>query len=82
MTVSLIDRLLAPLFPGRIGLRERADRAAALHRQRAALARLDATRLHDIGLTEAEARAEACRPVWDAPPHWYQAGPRGRRGGC
>jgi uncharacterized protein YjiS (DUF1127 family) len=26
--------------------------------------------LQDIGITRAEARAEARRPVWDAPAHW------------
>lgn len=44
----------------------------ALHRQRHALARLDAKALQDIGLTEAEARAEAGRPIWDAPAHFYR----------
>lgn len=42
----------------------------ALHRQRRALARLDAADLADIGLTRAQAEAEAKRPVWDAPEHW------------
>lgn len=42
----------------------------ALARQRAELAHLDAARLADIGVTEAEARAEAERPFWDAPRHW------------
>ena len=41
-----------------------------LHRQRAHLARLDADALSDVGLTAAEARKEASRPVWDAPSHW------------
>ncbi len=82
MTATLIGRLLAPLFPGRIGLHERLRRAEALHRQRAVLARLDAERLHDIGITEAEARAEASRPIWDAPAHWYDTGPHKRRNGC
>ena len=41
-----------------------------LWRQRRALAQLDAHRLDDIGLTRAEAQAEAARPIWDAPAHW------------
>ncbi len=82
MTATLIGRLLAPLVPGRIGLLERLRRAEALHRQRTALTRLDAERLRDLGLTEAEARAEACRPIWDAPAHWYDARPRKRHVGC
>lgn len=82
MTTTLIGRLLAPLFTGRIGLHERLRRAEALHRQRATLAQLDAERLRDLGLTETEAHAEACRPVWDAPAHWYDANPRRRRRDC
>ncbi|WP_254796875.1 DUF1127 domain-containing protein [Sulfitobacter albidus] len=41
-----------------------------LQRSRAALARLDAAALRDIGITPDEARAEARRPIWDAPAHW------------
>jgi len=39
----------------------------ATYRQRRALARLDSAALKDIGLTCAEARAEANRPIWDLP---------------
>jgi len=39
----------------------------AIYRQRRALARLDSAALKDIGLTCAEARAEANRPIWDMP---------------
>ncbi|WP_371054528.1 DUF1127 domain-containing protein [Rhodosalinus sp. K401] len=42
----------------------------ALARQRRALAKLDASRLRDIGLTRDEALAEACRPIWDVPTYW------------
>jgi len=42
----------------------------ALYRQRRALASLDAKALEDVGLTRDAARAEAARPVWDAPDHW------------
>jgi uncharacterized protein YjiS (DUF1127 family) len=38
-----------------------------LRRQRRALAALDDLRLRDIGLTREEAKAEARRPIWDAP---------------
>lgn len=41
-----------------------------LRRERSRLARLDDHLLADIGLTRAEAVAEADRPVWDVPPHW------------
>ena len=39
-------------------------------RQRRQLERLDAHLLKDIGLTDDAARAEARRPIWDAPDHW------------
>lgn len=42
----------------------------ALFRQRHALARLDDAALADIGLSRADALAEANRPLWDAPAHW------------
>jgi uncharacterized protein YjiS (DUF1127 family) len=42
----------------------------ALRRSRRHLARLDDHILRDIGLSRAEAEAEAIRPLWDAPPHW------------
>lgn len=43
-----------------------------LARQRRTLAGLDDAALKDIGLTRAEARAEAARPLWDAPENWYK----------
>jgi uncharacterized protein YjiS (DUF1127 family) len=44
------------------------DRAVALHNERRALAAMDDARLFDLGLTRAEACAEAQRPVWDRAP--------------
>lgn len=41
-----------------------------LYRQRRALAKMDNAQLVDLGLTRAEAQAEAKRPIWDAPNHW------------
>jgi len=41
-----------------------------LYKQRRALAKLDASQLHDIGLSQADVEAELRRPVWDAPSHW------------
>lgn len=37
-------------------------------RERAALARLDAAALRDIGIGRADAEAEAARPFWDVSP--------------
>ena len=42
-------------------------RMRAVHRQRQALARLDAHALDDIGLTAEAARLEARRAPWDLP---------------
>lgn len=39
-------------------------------RQRQALRELDAAALRDIGVTRAEANAEANRSFWDAPDSW------------
>jgi len=47
--------------------------AGALHRQRSHLRRLDDHLLSDIGLSRADALAEASRPAWDAPGHWQAA---------
>jgi uncharacterized protein YjiS (DUF1127 family) len=45
-------------------------RALSVQRQRARLATLDDRMLRDIGLTRAEAEAEATRPAWDVPSNW------------
>lgn len=55
---------------GLSGLLSLAARSAALHRQRAALRRLDARALEDIGVSRAQADAEASRAPWDAPTLW------------
>jgi uncharacterized protein YjiS (DUF1127 family) len=52
---SLLARLL--------GWREEA-------RQKARLRLLDDRLLSDIGVTRAQAEAEADRPAWDSPSHW------------
>ena len=44
----------------------------ALGRSRQALADLDDRALEDIGVTEAQARREAARPVWDVPSNWLK----------
>ncbi|GLS85714.1 hypothetical protein GCM10010873_06870 [Cypionkella aquatica] len=46
--------------------------AATARRQRVQLARLDATLLADIGVTAAQAEAEAARPSWDVPRTWLR----------
>lgn len=47
-------------------------RSLALWRQRRALAQLDDDALHDIGVSRAEARREARRPVWEVPDYWLR----------
>jgi len=54
----------------RVSLLTGLNNAIALWHQRRALRSLDAAALFDIGLTRAEAEAEAKRPVWDAPQNW------------
>lgn len=44
----------------------------ALSRSRQALSSLDARALEDIGVTQAEARREATRPIWDVPSSWLK----------
>ncbi|MDP3263027.1 MAG: DUF1127 domain-containing protein [Tabrizicola sp.] len=46
--------------------------ALELRGQRAHLAKLDDHLLHDIGLTRDDAEAEARRPIWDPPSHWFR----------
>ncbi|MDX1742995.1 MAG: DUF1127 domain-containing protein [Ruegeria sp.] len=46
--------------------------ALALRRQRRTLAKLDDKALDDIGITREQAKAEAARPVWDAPEYWQK----------
>ena len=41
-----------------------------VRRQRATLRKLDDAALHDLGLSRAQAEAEAARPVWDVPDRW------------
>ncbi len=54
-----------------------------LHRSRRALAQLDDAALNDLGLTRAQANAEAARPFWDMPAAWprcHTAAEGGKRG--
>lgn len=70
--MSVFELTLPAQSRGFSGLFSLAARTAALHRQRSALRRLDARALEDIGLTRAQAEAEANRPLWDAPAHWHR----------
>jgi len=44
----------------------------SIARERRALAKLDADQLSDIGVSASDARAEARRPLWDAPDMWVR----------
>ncbi|WP_225030037.1 DUF1127 domain-containing protein [Xinfangfangia pollutisoli] len=59
LAFSLLSRIFSAL-----------PRAAARRRQRQALLRLDARLLADIGISRAQALAEAALPAWNAPGHW------------
>lgn len=56
-----------PKFPGKRPARSWFMRAFETHRERRALARLDANRLKDIGLRSHEMHRETLRPLWDLP---------------
>ncbi|CUH76430.1 DUF1127 domain-containing protein [Tropicibacter naphthalenivorans] len=64
--IRVARRLSAPFALPRLSLRK----LFALHQSRQALRALDADQLRDVGLTKAQAQAEANRPVWDAPDYW------------
>jgi uncharacterized protein YjiS (DUF1127 family) len=68
--MSRSTTLSRPLAHTRRGLLPRLLDLIALRRQRHQLRDLPPQMLRDIGLTEDQARAEACRPLWDVPPHW------------
>jgi uncharacterized protein YjiS (DUF1127 family) len=42
----------------------------SLWRQRRSLAKLDESRLADLGLDPVSAGTEAKKPIWNAPNHW------------
>ncbi len=54
-----------------VGLR-RIITALAVWRSRRTLSGLEAHMLEDIGITAAQAKAEANRPIWDVPAHWVE----------
>jgi uncharacterized protein YjiS (DUF1127 family) len=71
MTPHRLVLPLAVLRPSALAaLPRRLLAAAALSRSRRSLRHLDDHLLRDIGLTRAEAVAEAERAAWDAPRHW------------
>ncbi len=71
MPAPLLALPLALLRPSTLaGLPRALLRRSAVARSRHSLARLDDHLLRDIGLTRAQAAAEAERPSWDAPSHW------------
>lgn len=67
MTVHVVSQPCRSAHPRRAPL---LPRLTALWRQRRDLARLDDRALEDIGLSRAQADAEARRPIWDAPDFW------------
>ena len=56
--------------PRAAGLAARFVAAMAVRRSRSALADLPDYILADVGLTRAEAEAEARRPFWEVPARW------------
>ena len=72
--MTLLDTLFGRSYhtAPRTSVLGRLHSAMALYRSRARLAELDAHLLADVGLTSAEAKNEADRPIWDAPQTWKQ----------
>ncbi len=68
MTQAHIGQYCAPRH--RRGLFRTLLQLRAARRQRLALARMDDSRLCDLGLTRGEAQREAARGFWDAPDNW------------
>jgi len=66
--------LAAPLSfaAPRPNLLARLGAALAVRHQRRQLAAMEAHRLADLGLTRAQALAEAERPMWNVPSHWLR----------
>ena len=60
----------SPAHRRRRGLLAALIEAHALWQQRRRLPQLDDHLLRDMGITRAEAEAEAARKPWDAPSHW------------
>lgn len=69
MTLLSLSALHTRPHRARRSLLGRLALALSLGRQRAHLARLDDRLLRDIGISRAQAEAEAARG-WDAPAHW------------
>ncbi|HLQ18739.1 MAG TPA: DUF1127 domain-containing protein [Tabrizicola sp.] len=69
-TLRRIQPLIAVALFSPARLLQRLNAAAAQKQSRRALGKLEDHILRDIGLTRAEAEAEAARPVWDVPLHW------------
>lgn len=70
MTYFSTEARSLPLASARPGFLNRLHRMLSVWRQRDQLRRLDSRALEDIGLTRADAEAEAARPIWDVPDTW------------
>ena len=57
---------------GRVSLLDLLLTHIRLRRSRRNLLALDARLLDDVGISRADALAEAGRPIWDVPRHWLQ----------
>ena len=64
------DLVLSRRHRARPPLLARLFAMAALARQRRRLVELDEAALRDLGISRADALAEARRRPWDAPKHW------------
>ena len=71
MTMISTNCTTAPCTaPTQMSVLARLRHFRAVWSQRQALKSLDSAVLRDIGVTRAQADAEAGRPIWDAPENW------------
>lgn len=72
---TLVNRLkgesAAPQYRAQ-SLWARMSAMISVTRQRRALSALDPHLLRDVGITPAQAAAEAQKPVWNLPAHWIR----------
>lgn len=61
-------------LPARLAIVTLIGMALAARKQRNILKTLEEDALYDIGLSRAEAQAEADKPIWDVPASWRRQG--------
>ena len=71
MRNTLTRFFLPTTFKGRTVI-DRLVELQSIRNERRALAKMDADRLADIGISARDAKQESRRPAWDAPERWLR----------